>query len=149
MNSKIVTNKLTATRENGIQLLPPIVSQHLIRLINDGVLQATQGQDMGTKDKVLQATGSSDKNVTALSEQSDLLPTMATAIDDTGSKHGSGAKLASLIEDLYSKLTSWDHDEHQGLNLDIVNPSWNVFGLGRLAPHFFAFPVSLDRMGIR
>lgn len=109
---------LLATLEDWVKLISPAFLEHLICLINDSVLEASECQDIRTVDEVPETTRSTNKNVTSFAEKVALFADGRTAIYHTWAKHGAIGELASLVEDLDSQLTSGHNDENQRLSLD-------------------------------
>lgn len=101
-------------------LLGPVLIEHLIGLIDDGVLDTSHGDEVRLVHESTQAARSGDENVTALAEIVDLLTHWVATVSGAWAKHGLVAHAASLVEDLDSKLAGGNDDDHQRLSTDAV-----------------------------
>jgi hypothetical protein len=103
--------RLTTTRHDLCHLFLPIIVQHFVSLIDDGVSNAGKRQDVGLRHKVEETTGSSNEDVAAFHQLILLFANWCTTVGDAGAKHGSIAQTASLIEDLAAKLAGRGNDQ--------------------------------------
>lgn len=81
---------------------------------------ATETQDRGLVDQVLEAAWSADNDVAALGELLDLLAQWATTVSDAWAEHGAVAQTAAFIENLNAQLASGANDQHQRLSANAV-----------------------------
>lgn len=111
----MLCRRLTATTENLVKILLPVIVKHLVSLIDDHELQATKSQILRAIHEVQKTTRRGNQDVAALAELIDLVTDGATTVNNTGPQHAPVTELASLHEDLDRELTCGHHDANQGL----------------------------------
>ena len=110
--------RLTAAREDRVEILLPILIEHLIGLIDDHVPHAAKSQNLRIVNELNKPTRRRDQNVAALLKLRFLLSNGAAAVGDARAQHGAVAELAGLVEDLDGELTSGNDDNHKRLGTD-------------------------------
>ena len=107
---------LAATRKDLAEIIGPARVQHLVSLVNDHVAQATKGENVGALDEINEAARRGHQDVTALGELDDLLAYGTATVDNAGTKHGTVAELAGLVEDLNSELAGRSDNDNKRLS---------------------------------
>lgn len=90
--------------------------KHAISLIENQVLDVAEG-DATSLYEIDQSTGSSNKQIAATLDLSELGANVGTTIDDARSDPGSVGELSGLVVDLRNKLTSGSEDQRGGVGL--------------------------------
>lgn len=115
----------TGVEHDGLEVLRPVVLEHLIGFVEDEVAKTAHGEDVGAVDEVLKTTGGGDEDVAALAKLLDLIAHGTTTVGNAGAKHGAVAELASLAEDLDRKFTGRAHDDDERLGADGLRDALN------------------------
>ena len=103
--------------------------QHAISLIEDEVLDVTQG-DTATLDQIDETTWSGDKEIASTLHLAELRTDIGSSVDDTWLDPGSVGKLAGLLVNLGDQLTGWSQDEGCWVSLALAteilsSTGWN------------------------
>jgi hypothetical protein len=128
LTSKDNQGWLTTSTHDDSHLFFPVVVQKLISLIDDGVANTVEREQVGTTHEVQEATRSSDENVTALAKLDHLLTHRTTTVSNARTKHRAIAETTSFVEDLAAELTSRSDDENERLSSNTLSASIEVSG---------------------
>ncbi|KAI6767232.1 hypothetical protein HG531_011592 [Fusarium graminearum] len=104
---------------------------HAIGLIEHEVLDVLEG-DATSLYEVHQSTGSSDKQITATLDLSELRANVGTTVNDTRSHPRTVGELAGLVKDLRHKLTGRGKNQRGGVSLALATKlTGGISGHGR------------------
>lgn len=120
---------LTTTRHDLVEVILPIILEHLICLVYNDVAHTAKSESLGAINHVCQTTRSPDQDVATLAELLFLGAHRATTINHAGPKHGPIAELPGFVEDLNRQLPRRQHDDDERLSAE-HDVSRRVIGRG-------------------